>query len=203
MKKLYVLMFIALLLKASNSFAQALFPISTEEKVSNSTLIVEGKVVSQQSFWNNAHSMIFTTNKIAVYKTFKGSTAKSFIEVLTQGGVVGNDFVGVTELLELSVGEVGVFFCFPNSIQLKSPITQDLLFDIYSSTQGFVSYHLISQTASSPFESFSDIRQQLYPTLIQKIGASYTVKDSSFKVESFASHPTTSLLQTYYRFLLQ
>ncbi len=192
MRTLSVGMLFALLLWVDFGFSQALYPVSTEEKIANSSLIVEGKVVEQVSFWNDARSMIFTTNKVAVYKTFKGNTSNAFIEVMTQGGVVGNDFVGVTDLLELSVGEVGIFFCFPNAIQLKSPITHDLLYDVYSSAQGQVSYHLAAQTASTPFEIYNDIRQQLYPYLQQKIGIPYLVKDPSFAVESFAANPTSS-----------
>ena len=43
--------------------AQGLFKIPVEEKIHYSSLIVEGRVMSQEGFWNEQHTMIFTLNK--------------------------------------------------------------------------------------------------------------------------------------------
>ena len=107
-----------------NILSQALYPVSLDEKIEQSTLIVEGKVVEKTAFWNPAHTMIFTSNKIRIYKVFKGELRPQYIEVMTQGGSVGLESVEASDLLTLEKDETGVFFCYPNRISLKNPVTK-------------------------------------------------------------------------------
>jgi hypothetical protein len=69
----------SLLLCFSGALSQELYPVSIDQKIARSTLIVEGKVIGRQSAWNDAHTMIFTTNQVEVYKVFKGSLSKNII----------------------------------------------------------------------------------------------------------------------------
>ncbi|HTM94107.1 MAG TPA: T9SS type A sorting domain-containing protein [Flavisolibacter sp.] len=155
--------------------AQGLYRISPEEKVRKSSLIVEGKVVSKQSFWNASHTMIYTYNKVEVFKVFKGNLSKDTIEVVTQGGNVGPDYIEASHLLSLEVNDLGVFFCFPNTIGLRSSNKKEILYDVYSSEQGFLKYDPFRKRASSPFDRYENIEQQLYPDLQSKIGQSLRV----------------------------
>ncbi|HEU4633550.1 MAG TPA: T9SS type A sorting domain-containing protein [Flavisolibacter sp.] len=150
--------------------AQNLYRISLDEKVQRSSLIVEGKVISQKSFWNPQHTMIFTSSKVEVSKIFKGSLRESTIEVVTQGGSVGSVSIEASDLLELSKDQAGVFFCLPNAINLRSPQSKGVLYDVYSSAQGFLNYDLATNTASAPFAEYRDITNQLYPELVRKTG---------------------------------
>src|SRR5580765_8079803 len=84
--------------------AQALYPVSFDEKVKNAPVIVEGIVENQTSFWNTAHTMIFTSNKVRIYKSFGAAPVSEYIQVLTQGGTVGNINVKASDLLELEKG---------------------------------------------------------------------------------------------------
>lgn len=167
-------------------YAQSLYPVTLDEKVQQSTVIVEGKVVEQTPFWNAAHTMIFTSNKIEVYKVFKGIVSSSYIELVTQGGVIGDLSMGATELLELERGHIGVFFCYPNAIKLKSPVTNELLYDVYSSSQGFFSYDLNNQSAAAPFVRYASIENEMYAALQAKTGQQFENKVPSFKVSSLA-----------------
>ena len=162
--------------------AQALYPVALDEKVQHSTLITEGTVVSKQSFWNPAHSMIYTSNKVKLHKIFKGDLQPEYIEVLTQGGTVGTEQVEASDLADLSVGETGLFFCYPNSINLRNPANNVLLWDIYSSAQGFVRYDLNSKIADAPFAKYSNIVSDLYPVVTAKVGRSFTNVDQQFVV---------------------
>lgn len=162
--------------------AQALFPVSLDEKVQHSTLITEGTVVSKSSFWNPAHTMIFTSNKVKLHKVFKGAIHTEFIEVLTQGGTVGNDQVEASDLAELAVGEIGLFFCHPNSINLRNSATNSLLWDIYSSAQGFIRYDLASKVASAPFAEYANIVSNLYPAVTERTNLSFTNLDPQFVI---------------------
>jgi Secretion system C-terminal sorting domain len=169
--------------------SQGLYQVSLQDKIEGAELIVEGKVISQQSFWNTTHTMIFTNNTIEIYKVFKGNVIQNKIEVLTQGGNVGNDFVGVSELLQLEKNKLGLFFCANNNINLKSPVTGNLLYDVYSSAQGFFQYDLLNKSAGAPFVNFASIENDLYPLLVQKIGQAYQNKNTNFSVGQFV--PTT------------
>ena len=115
------LIFGSLILLYSIARTQGLYPISTEQKIINSTLIVEGKVISKKSVWNANHTMIYTSSKVEVYKVFKGSLQENVIEVITIGGAVGGHLIQATHLLELNKNDVGVFFCRPNRIKNAPP----------------------------------------------------------------------------------
>jgi hypothetical protein len=172
-----------------------LFEVSLDEKVQHANLIVEGTVIEKHSFWNPSHTMIFTSNKIKLHKIFKGAFSAPVVEVLTQGGSVGTDEIQVSELAQLQVGDVGVFFLYPNSIQIKDPNSNLVLWDIYSSAQGAFKYDVYNRTASAPFVRFENIETKLYPTLVQKAGRNYEVVDPYFnEVANSAPTQTNNVL---------
>ena len=51
---------------------ELLFEIPLSNQVENSSQIIEGKVISKQSFWDANQQNIYTVNTIEVYKVFKG-----------------------------------------------------------------------------------------------------------------------------------
>lgn len=168
----------------SSSYGQSLYPVSLDRKIQSSSLIVEGKVVSKQSFWNAGHTMIFTNNKIEIYKVFKGTLEKEYVEVMTQGGTVGGESYTASDLLNLSNNETGVFFCTPNKVNARSPETGDMLLDVFGSKQGFLKYDPNNQTASAPFEKHTSITRELYNTLSNKTGQTIVNRKPSFDISA-------------------
>lgn len=184
MKKICLVLSLIFLIVVSNeSKANALYPVSIDEKVANATNIIEGKVVSKTSFWNAAHTVIFTSNKVKVYKIFKGGMTDAYIEVLTQGGTVGNESLEASDLLSLDEEEIAVFFLFANSLNIKSPITNKTLMDVYSSSQGCFVYDIANKKAYAPFVAYSSINA-LYTDLQIKTGNSIIVKDPTFNLNT-------------------
>ena len=61
---------VSLLLFCTVSLAQSLYPVSTDQKVVSSTLIIEGKLLYKRSAWYSNRTMIYTTNEVEVYKVF-------------------------------------------------------------------------------------------------------------------------------------
>ncbi|MBA4166599.1 MAG: T9SS type A sorting domain-containing protein [Chitinophagaceae bacterium] len=161
--------------------SQALFQVSSDQKISASGLIVEGKVKAKRSYWNSKHTMIFTSNEIEVYKVFKGTLQKSTIEVITTGGTVDNDAIVASDLLELGINDVGVFYCQQRSSGAR--IFKDYAYDVYSSSQGFLKYDLVTKKASAPFVKYDDIEKQLYKELYKKTGRLPEIKNNLFSVE--------------------
>ncbi len=149
-----------LLFLQTNAFSKEsclLVPISLEQKAEQSTLIVEGKVIGQQSFWDQGHQRIYTSNIIELYKIFKGNTSWSKIEIITEGGTVGNQKMEFTSTLTLSVGQNGIFFCMPHNVKGSGANMAEASFMVYSSLQGFVHYSLTDGMASDPFNTYKRI----------------------------------------------
>jgi hypothetical protein len=164
--------------------SQGLYPVSLDEKVSQSALIVEGKVVSKKSFWNSTHTMIYTSNEVEVYKVFKGSLQKKSINIITVGGTVGDHCIIASHLLELEKNQVGVFFCEQNPKLTASFPSSSPVFRVYSSMQGFLRYNLPARSASAPFATYGNIEKSLYLLLKQKTGRTFEIKNNRFSIES-------------------
>ena len=194
MKRILTCCFTFLLFSFSSKLlANALYPVSLEEKIAYATNIVEGKVVDQTCFWNANHTFIFTSNKIKIYKIFKGGMTEDFIEVLTQGGTIGDLTIEASDLLSLQVGNIGVFFLYPNVLNIKSPNSGKVLMDVYSSSQGCFVYNYNNSKALAPFVTYNDITGSLYPELAIKTGQTMIVKDPSFNVNSNSIEATPSI----------
>ncbi|MEL7005000.1 MAG: hypothetical protein AAFN93_20005, partial [Bacteroidota bacterium] len=120
-------------------------PVSLEQRVNSSALIIEGRVIAKKSYWNSERTKIETENTIEIYKVFKGSPS-TMISIITQGGVVGTDMLIVEPSLRLKVGDVGVFTITDESgpDQLKP----------YAATQGFIEYDEVNDNARSVFDSY-------------------------------------------------
>ncbi len=161
-----------------NTKAQ-LYKIAIEKKIDKASLIFEGKVTDQHAFWNTQHTIIYTANTVQISKLFKGKIISKQIEVLTQGGSVGNRCLVVNDLLQLRKNETGVFFCLENALQMHSPFTKNILFDVYSSEQGFLKYDLGNDEAYAPFVHYKNIRQNLYSIINKKTGTTEKIVDSS------------------------
>lgn len=148
-----------------------LYKIDLDSKIKKSSLIIEGTVSEQHSFWNAAHTMIYTASEINISGILKGSKQLK-VEVVTQGGSVGNYAIKCSDLLELRKGQKGIFFCYPNQLSLTSPITKKLLLDVYSSKQGFLKYNLKKNEALAPFARYANI-SSLKLLIAQKTGTSF------------------------------
>lgn len=176
-------LFVSILLLAtafSTAHAQ-LYKIELADKIKKASHIVEGKVTAQYSFWNDEHTVIYTSNKIHVYKLFKGQAIDKEIEVLTLGGTVGNRCLKVSDVLQLDKGKTGMFFLYEHAGKLRSPQTKNILFDVYSSSQGFLQYDKARQKAFAPFAAYDNIQQTLYKLINQYTGAREKIIDNSFQ----------------------
>ncbi len=146
-----------------------MYPVLLGQRVSQSNLIIEGKVINQQSFWNNTHDKIFTSNLVEVYKTFKNTSA-AYIEIITEGGTIGNDRHVFEPTLELEIGLVGVFTLNQNS---QASQFGKQVYEAYASAQGFIEYDVVSNVASEPFNNYSNASTSVYNAITQLTGANY------------------------------
>ena len=148
-----------------------LYPVLLPQRVQNSSDIIEGKVINQTSFWNPAHTNIYTSNLIEVYKSFKNSSPV-YLEVVTEGGTVGNNKELVQPSLQLNIGDIGVFTLNQNSqpSQFGKPV-----YEAYASSQGFIRYTVSENEANEPFKKYLNLSTNLYSEIQQSTQTNYTV----------------------------
>lgn len=150
MKKVLFLYLLMCLSKVSFAGDNCLlYPVSLATRVAAATIIAEGKVIAQHSFWNEQHTMIFTSNTVNVLQVFKGNSSKQ-IDIITEGGTINNSRIEHSATLQLSVGQYGIFFCQPSALFPKS-------YSVYSSLQGLIFYDLFEQKATEPFFTYNSI----------------------------------------------
>jgi len=165
-----------------NAANAQLYKITLDQKIGNSSLIVEGQVIDQRSFWNQQQTIIYTSNTVQVFKLFKGNVISKQVEVITQGGNVGGKALVVSDVLQLRKGDVGMFFCQQHQNNLRSPFTNNILYDVFSSDQGFLRYNLENHYAYAPFAEYDDIESILYRMVKQKTGLAENIIDTSFHI---------------------
>ncbi len=163
MKKILLFVLITTAAVYQSSAQCLMHPVLLSQRAPQSNLIIEGKVINQQSFWNVAHNKIFTSNLVEVYKTFK-NTASPYIEIITEGGIVGTDKHVFEPTLELEIGDLGIFTLNPNTeaTQFGKPV-----FEAYASAQGFIKYDINNDKATEPFNTYLNASASLYPLLAQ------------------------------------
>ena len=141
-----------------------------EDVLTSSQIVVEGKVLSQQSYWDIDDKNIYTVNEIAVFKYFKGTPSLSTISVVTQGGTVDLEMHRVSNALELETGQMGLFVLegFPLNLRQSGSFYRPV-----DTVLGFFDYDLNTGVANGTFETFQDI-QSLYDVLLSVLGVPYT-----------------------------
>ncbi len=156
---------------SSNLFSQ-LYEVGFDEKIRNSSFIVEGEVVKSESYYGKDNE-IYTANELLVYKTFKGNNVPERLTIITLGGTVDSETETWTHLLKLSAGDAGIFFLEetkrPTPTRFGFP---QHYFDVFASSQGFLKYHFGDGqvSAAAPFAYYPNIIGGLYKSLRQELG---------------------------------
>ena len=171
MKK-FLLLSALFILMLSQGISQCMMkPILLTQRVSMSHMVIEGKVIDQKSFWDPLHQNIYTSNLIEVYKTFKNTPAP-YIEVITEGGIVGNNKEVVEPSLQLVLNDIGVFTI--NSNVLPSQFGKQV-YECYASAQGFIKYNVAEDIATETFKTYASLSTTLYNEIQLATGSTFTV----------------------------
>ena len=157
--------------------------ISLKEQVENSSLVVEGKVVAQRTFWDADHRLIYTANTVEVSKVFKGDEIKT-IEILTLGGAVGLNAMVASNTLKLREGNLGIFTLYDSNVALNERNkSNNKMFKAYSSLQGFYKYNLQYDVASNPFNKKQGVKFSFYDEIMKHTKSSY-IEVADFNLDS-------------------
>ena len=183
MKKITLTYLLIMLLSFISSLnAQGLIKeVSLEKQIEKSSLLIEGEVLSKESFWDKDNKNIYTVNKIQVHKVFKGESLTT-IDIITLGGVVGLKAEIVTPSLSLNVNDIGVFMLNDNNnIELKSKSKKNQ-YKPYSSSQGFYKYNLYQDIATNIFIKKTGISASFYNEIMTYTKSDY-IDVTNFNIE--------------------
>lgn len=135
--------------------------------------------MSRESFWNKDHTNIYTSNVVEVFKVFKGNAGVTEVQIITMGGAVGKISESVSEALELSIGDMGIFLC--KVYQLNLPGGDLLKLRPYGRIQGFIKYDITENKAMDGLQMYESI-QDLYSEIMRVTGEEYhQVKEFDFQ----------------------
>lgn len=140
--------------------------LSLKDRCAESTLIIEGKVIGKDCFWDAPHKNIYTKNRIEVYTLFKGKLNAEMIDIITEGGVVDNDMDVVSNSLSLMVKDRGIFLLKPSNVKYALTSEQNIVrYEAVAATQGFVQYNVNNQTASDLFHTYDNIKTNVFKSI--------------------------------------
>ena len=142
-------------------------------KIEASDLLVEGKVIAKQSFWDAEMKHIYTSNKIEVYKIFKGNVISSTIEVFTLGGTVGLQAEKISPSLQLQKDDIGLLFLKSSDVKLNGSQKGVINYLPSTGAQSFYFYDLYEGTAKGVFQKYDDISKTLYNEIYSITNAKY------------------------------
>jgi hypothetical protein len=167
-KTIFLLLTYFLILLNGKIYSQ-ISELPLTEKVKQASDIFEGKIILKTSYWNNQHTLIYTSNITEIYKIFKGDIKTLKVELITDGGQVDNEIQKSKSNLELNENAIGLFFAVPFKNELPQNIDNKTpKFIIYGNSQGFIKYDLVSNSAADPFNKYNNIHKNLYK-IIEKI----------------------------------
>ncbi len=92
-------------------FSQCMnYPVSLQERVSNSASVILGKVIHKETYIDDATNSVYTLNKVNVTAWFKNHQLTEDVYIITPGGVYGNRATIVTPSLQLNQNSEYILF---------------------------------------------------------------------------------------------
>jgi hypothetical protein len=106
-------------------FSQCMMvPVSLNERVIKSDLVVEGIVTEKESFLDESTGSVYTMNKIAVKAWLKNKQKSGFIYTRTEGGVYKNHATMVYPSLQLEQNATYVLFLSKANAKSENPLVR-------------------------------------------------------------------------------
>jgi hypothetical protein len=149
--------------------AQCLIPLTLEERVSNSEVIISGKIIGEESFWQDAEQRnIATACKVEVFRIFKGENVRDTLEIIVGGGRIGDKIQTTQPSPQFKLGDFVVLMCapLPKKILKERPNCYYLTANI----QSVIDCNLDTEIATDAWSIFPRFTESLFPKLEKWIG---------------------------------
>lgn len=132
--------------------------------------IFEGQVIRSDCYYGDNEQMIYTSYTMEISKIFKGELTCGTVEVITEGGTIGDVSLEVSHNISFRKGEIGIFCAnlspYENAAINYYPETNDAVLYIKYGNQGFFKYFFddINAAISNTRYDFDSL-VQVYDTL--------------------------------------
>ncbi|HHH55182.1 MAG TPA: hypothetical protein ENK91_16085, partial [Bacteroidetes bacterium] len=155
---------------------------SLEKRVENSSFVIEGRVVHQKYLWDSAYKSIYTVNTVLILNQLKGENYHDTINLITPGGIVGNDKIEVFPSLKLNINDVGLFILNKANIDFERNVNNFSNFIPEYSKLSFIKYDMGNFSAFDDFTSYPDIERDIYGKL-NSLGLKFENKLNTFQTK--------------------
>ena len=186
MKKLHLVLIMA----SSVLFSQATEnPLNLETVFKSSSVVVNGKVLAKDGYWDNERKMIYTVHKVKVAKSFKGNISKH-IYVLTEGGNVGLEGLIVKPSIDIAKNATGYFMLKKvEEIKLKDFDFNDNLFVLSSGLVGYFDFDSFHNHVQLPLNQV--MTRQSFEKSIKNLSKKKPIYvDGSLEIDFFSQSQT-------------
>jgi Matrixin len=149
--------------------AQCLIPLTLEDRVSSSEVIISGKIIGEESFWQDAeHRNIATACKVEVFRIFKGENVRDTLEIIIGGGKMGNKIQTVQPSPQFKLGDFAVLMCAP--LPKKILTERPNCYYLTANVQSVIDCNLETEIATDASAIFPNFTERLFPKLEKLIG---------------------------------
>jgi hypothetical protein len=158
---------LAIFFNAICSLHAQLIHVPLEKRMATAQIVIEGEVIHSHSFYGD-NGKIYTSHLLRIDKVMKGSPATSTLEIILEGGTVGDKSLWISHHLFLGSKSSGVFFLNPLGAAHPAKLgTERLAYDVYAGLQGFIEYREQpgATIAAEPFRVYRSIADDFYPLL--------------------------------------
>jgi hypothetical protein len=143
-------------------FSQCLLLSTTiDQRVDESNLVIEGKIIATTPFRGEKVNLIYTNYEIEVFRIFKGDISTETIEMVSVGGKLGDEIVVATPSFEGRIGQVGIFMLTTYKGNVIDNSRPNLLVGV-AENASIINYHPFQQSIRDVFGEIFDTRVKLY-----------------------------------------
>jgi len=180
------------------------YEVPLESRINNAEYIIEGEVLSKESFVTNGH--VYTSNKVKVLNWIvpssplyqnRGLQGAECIEIITLGGFTTKLQEVWTHSIQYAEGQLGLFFLKTSDVQSDGGL---ISLKTYADVQGFMPYSKNSNfefLSSDHFNEYVDIQAEVISQIVALRGISGSVDSHVEKetelnlvIENFAYNTT-------------
>lgn len=143
-------------------FAQCLLlPTSIDQRVDEASIVLEGTIKGKSTFRGEKVNLIYTNYEIEVFRIFKGEISSATIEMVSAGGILGDEMTVATPSFKGDVGQSGVFMLRKYRGNVIDNSRPNLLIGV-AENASIINYHPNQNSSKDVFGESFDTREILY-----------------------------------------
>jgi hypothetical protein len=162
--------------------AQCLIPLTLEQRVLHSEVIVAGRIIGEESFWGDTeHHLIATAYKVELFQIFKGKNLSDTLEIIVGGGRIGDKIQTTIPSPQFKLSDFVLLMCasLPKKVLPNRPKSYHLTANV----QSVITCNWDNEVATDTWESFPKFEKNLFPKIENWVGKpSVVVKNAPLSI---------------------